>query len=49
MEIPQTVELTSSTAPEGALSAYGPGERPKLSLVGWDPGSIPGIATVEVR
>ncbi|MEX2575429.1 MAG: DEAD/DEAH box helicase family protein [Halofilum sp. (in: g-proteobacteria)] len=35
MEIPQTVELTALTAPEGALSAYGPGERPKLSLDDW--------------
>jgi len=35
MEIPQTVELTALTAPEGGLSAYGPGERPKLSLDAW--------------
>jgi type III restriction enzyme len=35
MQIPQTVELTALTAPEGALSAYGPGERPKLSLDEW--------------
>jgi type III restriction enzyme len=35
MQIPQTVELTSLTAPEGALSAYGPGERPTLSLDEW--------------
>lgn len=35
MEIPQAVELTSLTAPEGALSAYGPGARPKLSLNEW--------------
>lgn len=35
MQIPQSVELTSLTAPEGALSAYGPGERPKLSLGEW--------------
>src|SRR5690606_11765840 len=35
MEIPQTVELVGLTAPEGALSAYGPGERPKLSLNEW--------------
>lgn len=35
MEIPQTVELTALTAPEGALSAFGPGERPKLSLQEW--------------
>jgi len=35
MEIPQTVELTSLTAPEGGLSAYGPGSRPKLSLDEW--------------
>ncbi|MDA3921163.1 MAG: hypothetical protein PF501_10860 [Salinisphaera sp.] len=35
MQIPQTVELTALTAPEGALSAYGPGDRPKLSLDEW--------------
>lgn len=35
MEIPQAVELTSLTAPEGSLSEYGPGERPKLSLEKW--------------
>lgn len=35
MEIPQTVELVGLTAPEGALSAYGPGARPKLSLNEW--------------
>ena len=35
MEIPQTVELTALTAPEGGMSAYGPGERPKLSLDEW--------------
>jgi len=36
--IPSTVELTPLTAPEGALSAYGPGERPKLSLDEWRAG-----------
>lgn len=35
MKIPQTVELVGLTAPEGSLSAYGPGERPKLSLDEW--------------
>jgi len=35
MVIPPRVELTSLTAPEGALSAYGPGARPKLSLGTW--------------
>jgi hypothetical protein len=35
MKVPQSVELTPLTAPEGALSAYGPGERPKLSLDAW--------------
>lgn len=35
MHIPQTVELTSLTASEGALSAYGPGDRPTLSLQEW--------------
>nr|WP_298410482.1 DEAD/DEAH box helicase family protein [uncultured Halomonas sp.] len=35
MEIPQTVELAGLTAPAGGLSAYGPGERPKLSLNDW--------------
>lgn len=35
MKIPQTVELNSLTAPEGALAAYGPGERPVLTLKEW--------------
>ena len=35
MEIPQTVELSAMTAPEGSLSAYGPGERPTLTLDEW--------------
>ena len=33
--IPQTVELTPLTTPEGALAAYGPGEKPVLSLKEW--------------
>lgn len=33
--IPQTVELTPLTTPEGALAAYGPGEKPVLSLKDW--------------
>jgi len=35
MLIPQMVELTPLTTPEGALAAYGPGEKPKLSLKDW--------------
>ena len=35
MEIPNQVELNSLTAPEGALAAYGPGERPILTLHEW--------------
>ena len=35
MKIPQTVELSPLTTPEGALSAYGPGEKPVLSLKEW--------------
>lgn len=35
MQIPQLVQLTPLTAPEGALSAYGPGDRPKMSLHKW--------------
>ncbi|MGH6819710.1 MAG: BPTD_3080 family restriction endonuclease, partial [Methylocella sp.] len=35
MKIPQTVELTPLTTPEGALAAYGPGEKPILSLKKW--------------
>jgi type III restriction enzyme len=35
MKIPQTVELTPLTTPEGALAAYGPGEKPILSLKEW--------------
>lgn len=34
-KIPQTVELSPLTTPEGALSAYGPGEKPVLSLKEW--------------
>jgi type III restriction enzyme len=32
MKIPQQVELTPLATPEGALAAYAPGEKPKLSL-----------------
>ena len=35
MRIPQVVELTPLTTPEGALAAYGPGEKPVLSLKDW--------------
>lgn len=35
MKIPQTVELSPLTTPDGALSAYGPGEKPVLSLKDW--------------
>jgi type III restriction enzyme len=35
MKIPQIVELTPLTTPEGALAAYGPGEKPVLSLKDW--------------
>lgn len=35
MQIPHTVELTAMTAPEGALSAYGPGTHAKLTLREW--------------
>lgn len=35
MKIPQTVELSPLTTPEGALAAYGPGEKPVLSLKEW--------------
>jgi type III restriction enzyme len=35
MRIPQIVELTPLTTPEGALAAYGPGEKPVLSLKDW--------------
>ena len=35
MRIPQTVELTPLTTPDGALAAYGPGEKPVLSLKDW--------------
>jgi type III restriction enzyme len=35
MKIPQTVELTPLTTPEGALAAYGPGVKPILSLKEW--------------
>lgn len=33
--IPQVVELTPLTTPDGTLAAYGPGERPILSLKDW--------------
>lgn len=35
MKIPQTVELTPLTTPDGTLAAYGPGEKPILSLKDW--------------
>jgi type III restriction enzyme len=35
MKIPQSVELTSLTTPEGELAAYGPGKKPVLSLKDW--------------
>jgi hypothetical protein len=35
MRIPQIVELTPLTTPEGALAACGPGEKPVLSLKDW--------------
>ncbi|HYN76280.1 MAG TPA: hydrolase, partial [Lamprocystis sp. (in: g-proteobacteria)] len=35
LEIPDQVQLTSLTSPEGSLSAYGPGEKPLLDLVEW--------------
>jgi type III restriction enzyme len=35
MEIPDRVQLTSLTAPEGALSAYGPGDKPLMTLAEW--------------
>ena len=35
MRIPQRVELTSLTTPDGTLAAYGPGEKPVLSLKDW--------------
>ena len=35
MQIPQVVELTALTTPHGGLAAYGPGERPILSLKDW--------------
>jgi len=35
MRIPQRVELTPLTAPDGALAAYGPGDKPLLSLDEW--------------
>ena len=34
-DIPQRVMLTALTATEGALSSYGPGEKPDLSLTEW--------------
>ena len=35
LEIPDRVQLTSLTAPEGALSAYGPGDKPLMTLAEW--------------
>lgn len=35
MKIPQIVELTPLTSPGGKLAAYGPGEKPVLSLKEW--------------
>ena len=35
MRIPQLVELTPLTTPHGGLAAYGPGEKPVLSLNDW--------------
>lgn len=35
MRIPQIVELTPLTTPDGTLAAYGPGEKPVLSLKDW--------------
>lgn len=35
MRIPQIVELTPLTTPDGSLAAYGPGEKPVLSLKDW--------------
>jgi type III restriction enzyme len=35
MRIPQLVELTPLTTPDGSLAAYGPGEKPILSLRDW--------------
>lgn len=35
MKIPQVVELTPLTTPDGTLAAFGPGERPVLSLKEW--------------
>ena len=35
MKIPQVVELTPLTTPDGSLAAFGPGERPILSLKDW--------------
>ena len=35
MRIPQRVELTPLTTPDGALAGYGPGKKPVLSLKEW--------------
>ena len=35
MRIPATVELTPLTTPDGALAAFGPGDKPVLSLKEW--------------
>ena len=35
MQIPQRVELTPLTTPHGGLAAYGPGEKPVLSVNEW--------------
>src|SRR5690606_18584777 len=34
-KIPQVVELTPLTTPDGTLAAFGPGEKPVLSLAQW--------------
>ncbi|HTN60244.1 MAG TPA: hydrolase [Devosia sp.] len=35
MRIPQIVELSPLTTPDGSAAAYGPGEKPVLSLTDW--------------
>jgi type III restriction enzyme len=35
MQIPQTVELSPLTSPDGALAVHGPGDKPTLSLKAW--------------
>lgn len=34
-ELPDTVELSSMTVPDGKLAVYGPGEKPTLTLDAW--------------